>query len=143
MAHPAIHEPFSPLGASPKTKLLLLGAAGPETDLMQRARSLHIEHVSPSALKRGGISRPEDALAPLRRWFFARKPEAGFLLTGFPATLLQARVFDEWLDARGESLDAVLACDGAPAGLVAHYRDLGLLAGLPGSAVPLEAAPTA
>ena len=46
----------------------------------------------------------------MRRWFFARKPDAGFVLTQFPATLLQARVFDEWLDARGvryETLDVI------------------------------------
>ena len=64
----------------------------------------------------------------MRRWFFSRKPDAGFVLTDFPATLLQAKVFDEWLDARDESLDAVHAGPGAPAALVAHYRDLGLTA---------------
>jgi adenylate kinase len=36
-------------------------------------------------------------IALVRRWFWARKPEAGFALAGFPATLLQAKVFDEWL----------------------------------------------
>ena len=66
--------------------------------------------------------------APLRRWFFARKPDAGFVLTDFPATLLQAQVFDEWLEVRGESLDAALAGPGAPAAVVAHYRGLGLIA---------------
>jgi adenylate kinase len=64
----------------------------------------------------------------MRRWFFARKPDAGFVLTDFPATLLQAKVFDEWLDTRGESLDAVLAGPGAPGEVVAHYRVLGLTA---------------
>jgi adenylate kinase len=64
----------------------------------------------------------------MRRWFFARKPDAGFLLTDFPATLLQAKVFDEWLDARGECLDAVAAGPGSAGELVVHYRGLGLLA---------------
>ena len=138
MAHPAIHEPFSTFGASSKIKLLLLGTLGPEPDLAQRARSLHIEHVSPSALMRGGISRPtrpgktgagraEDALADLRRWFFSRKPDAGFVLTDFPATLLQAKVFDEWLDARDEEIGAVIAGPGATGPVVEHYRTLGLL----------------
>jgi adenylate kinase len=68
-------------------------------------------------------------LAVLRKWFWARKPDAGFLLEGFPATLLQALVFDEWLDARGESLTAVIAPDPASADVANHYRTQGLLAG--------------
>lgn len=67
-------------------------------------------------------------LASMRRWFWARKPDAGFVLTGFPATLLHAKVFDEWLEARNEALDAALAMPGsepAPA-LVAYYRDHGV-----------------
>ena len=71
----------------------------------------------------------DSVLALMRRWFFARKPDAGFVLTDFPATLLQAKVLDEWLDARGESLDAVVAGPGSAGELVAHYRGLGLLAG--------------
>jgi adenylate kinase len=102
---------------------------------MNRARSLHIEHVSPAGLMQRGISRrsgPSGAdeasvLALLRRWFFARKPDAGFVLTDFPATLLQAKVFDEWLDARGEEIDAAVARSGAPGSVVGHYRTLGLL----------------
>jgi adenylate kinase len=82
-----------------------------------------------------GISRSHGAaggneisiLALLRRWYFARKPDAGFVLTDFPATLLQARVFDEWLDARGEEIDAAVAGSGAPEPVVGHYRTLGLL----------------
>jgi adenylate kinase len=63
----------------------------------------------------------------MRKWFFARKPDAGFILTGFPATLLQAKVFDEWLDARDEALDGVLDSPDASDGLSEHYRTLGLL----------------
>jgi adenylate kinase len=94
---------------------------------------LHIEHVSSVGLMRRGISRhpgtDETVLALRRRWFFARKPDAGFVLTDFPATLLQAKVLDEWLEVRGEFLDAVRAGPGAPAAVVDHYRVLGLIAG--------------
>jgi len=125
MAHPAINEPFSPFGASSKKKLLILGSSDPDPDLMNRIRSLHIEHVSPPVLP-AEISQAA-ALALMRKWFFSRKPDAGFLLTDFPATLLQAKVFDEWLDARGEALNGVFAAPGASRPLVDHYRDLGLL----------------
>jgi len=109
---------------------------------MNRARSLQLEHVSPAGLMRRGISRspgPAEGneasiLALLRRWFFSRKPDAGFVLTDFPATLLQAKVFDEWLDARDEEIDAVVAGPGAPVPLVEHYRTLGLLQEAAGAA---------
>ena len=63
----------------------------------------------------------------IMRWFFARKPDAGFVLTDFPATLLQARVFDEWLETRDENLDAVFAGPGSCGPVIEHYRTLGLL----------------
>src|SRR5262245_47278379 len=102
---------------------------------MDRARSLNLEHVSPLRLKGPEISRrpatavTEEAsrLALMRRWFFARKPDAGFVLTDFPATLLQAKVFDEWLEARDEALTAVVAGPDVSEPLVGHYRLLGLL----------------
>ena len=102
---------------------------------MDRLRSLTIEHVSPASLMRQEIWRSastdrksgEAVLAALRRWFWTRKPDAGFLLKDFPATLLQAQVFDEWLEARSESLTAVWAAPGAPESLVEHYRNQGLL----------------
>lgn len=142
MAPVAIIDPFARLGLTAQTKLLLPGARDlPTEDLASRARSLQLEHVSPSGPAGRGISRTlsppaergpgkaEDAdLARLRRWFFARKPDAGFVLADFPATLLQAKVFDEWLDARGETLDAVLPGPGAPGPVLGHYRQLGLLA---------------
>jgi adenylate kinase len=130
-------DPFSHLGAAAQTKLLLLGSIDFRTEeMMSRARSLQIEHVSPASLMRRGISRSgghaagneASLLARLRRWYFARKPDAGFVLTGFPATLLQARVFDEWLDARDEEINAAVAGFGAPEPVVEHYRTLGLLA---------------
>jgi len=102
---------------------------------MNRARSLQLEHVSPAGLMRRGISRSHGPaggneasfLALMRRWFFARKPDAGFVLTDFPATLLQAKVLDEWLNVRCEEINAVVAGPGAQQPLVEHYRTLGLL----------------
>ena len=101
---------------------------------MNRVRSLNLEHVSPATLRseishrRGSAAADEAAtLASLRKWFFTRKPDAGFVLTDFPATLLQAKVFDEWLDARDESLTAVIASTGSPEPVIQHYRTLGLI----------------
>jgi len=102
---------------------------------MNQVRSLNLEHVSPAQLKGPEISRrpasaaAEEAtrLALMRRWCFARKPDAGFVLTDFPATLLQALVFDEWLEARDENLSGVLAGPGSNESVVLHYRTLGLL----------------
>jgi adenylate kinase len=150
---------FSAFG-SPKAKILVLGPDGPLlADLRARARSFSFEHVSPATLVQQEISRrtphgltasgaflrgsavpDQTLLAVLRKWFWARKPDAGFLLEGFPATLLQARVLDEWLEARGENLTAVLLSGRPPAGLssgalatedpvVTHYRTQGLLPG--------------
>ena len=131
-----IPDPFASFGPAAKAKLLLLGSPDfrPES-LMNRDRSLNFEHVSPFRLKGREISRrtasaaAEEAnlLALMRRWFFTRKPDAGFVLTDFPATLLQAKVFDEWLDARDEALSAALAGPGSPGSIVQHYRTLGLL----------------
>jgi adenylate kinase len=131
----AIFGLFFHLGAAAHTKLVLLGSTDFRMEeLLDRARSLQIEHVSPATLSVRGISRThgqgagdEATLALLRRWFFARKPDAGFVLTDFPATLLQAKVFDEWLEACNEALDAVVAGPGAPEGVVGHYRTLGIL----------------
>jgi adenylate kinase len=127
-----ISDPFADCGPTAKIKFLCLGLA--DNNLLDRARSLHIEHVSPAKLMRSEISRPrspaaadETTLAALRRWFFARKPDAGFVLTDYPATLLQAQVLDEWLEARSESLQGVFAGAGAPTMIVHHYRTLGLL----------------
>jgi adenylate kinase len=130
-----ISDPFAGCGPAAKAKFLFLGSPDFQQSLMNRARSLNFEHVSPVHLKGPEISRrPANAaaeeanlLALMRRWFFARKPDAGFVLTDFPATLLQAKVFDEWLDARDEALNAVIAGPGSNESLVQHYRTLGLL----------------
>lgn len=128
---------FSGCGLTAKTKLLHLGPA--DSGLLSLVRSLNLEHVSPAGLLRSEISRRRspnrdaDGTMPavLRRWFFARKPDAGFVLTDFPATLLQALVFDEWLDARDESLDGVMTAPSASGPVVEHYRTLGLLHAAP------------
>lgn len=126
------------LGSIPaaKAKLVVLGSLDPRSAaVMNRARSLNLEHVSPSLWKGSEISRRPSSLvaseaiqlAHLRRWFFARKPDAGFVLTDFPATLLQAKVFEEWLDSRDEALSAVIAGPSTPEPLLEHYATLGLL----------------
>jgi adenylate kinase len=130
-----ISDPFAGFGPAAKAKFLLLGSSDFQSSLMDRARSLNLEHVSPLRLKGPEISRRtasaavEEAnlLALMRRWFFARKPDAGFVLTDFPATLLQAKVFDEWLDARDEALNAVFVGAGANEFVTQHYRTLGLV----------------
>lgn len=139
-----------PITAGRSTKLLFLDgeAAGLPEVWRDQFRSLHIEHVSPGllvnqeicrrsplgqsaehAIRRGDPVPAATLVALARRWFMARKPDAGFALTGFPATLLQARILDEWLDARDESLDAVLALSPASARgeLADYYRLHGLL----------------
>jgi adenylate kinase len=130
-------DPFAGFGQVSKAKFLILGSTGPHLEpLLDRARSLNIEHVSPARVFGLEISRrpasavAEEAttLARMRRWFFARKPDAGFVLMTFPATLLQAKVFDEWLETRNESLSAVFEGLNAPISVVEHYRLLGLLA---------------
>ncbi len=131
----AINDPFARFGARARSKLLLLGSPVLHAEnLMNRVRSLNLEHVSPATLRseisrRSGSARTDEAhaIALLRKWFFTRKPDAGFVLTDFPATLLQAKVFDEWLDARDESLTAVIASTGSPEPVVQHYRTLGLI----------------
>ncbi len=151
MKGPEHSSPLSAFG-SPKAKFLLLGPSGPHfAALITSARSLNIEHVSPSHLVQQEISRrtplgqqaaaalahsahrqnaDQLLLAVLRKWFWARKPDAGFLLEGFPATLLQALVFDEWLEARGENLTGCFAAVPHSAdAVVTHYRTQGLLFG--------------
>ena len=131
-----INDPYLGSGSEARIKFLLLGSSYSYLEnLMNRFRSLNIEHVSPLRLVRPEISRrpvhaaAEEAntLALMRRWFFARKPDAGFVLSEFPATLLQAIVCDEWLDARDESLHGVLVGIGSNEAVVQHYRTLGLI----------------
>ena len=94
-----------------------------------------------SGSPRQGAALSDTALlAMLRKWFWSRKPDAGFVLTLFPATLLHALMLDEWLDARGESLTL---CAPLPSlgnrvqdwpskfqSVMAHYESMGLLGSL-------------
>ena len=143
---------FSNFGPPAKIKLVIVGnnAQIIQTiieSVRNQPSSLNPEHVSPAALLRREISRrtplgqqaetaarrghplaDDTTLALMRRWYWTRKPEAGYILTDFPATLLQAKVFDEWQDARGDPLDAVLdATNATPHPVIQHYRDQGLL----------------
>ncbi len=153
----AISELFSLLGSS-KSKLLILSPGAECSGSTPDFRSLISEHVSTeallsaesqrqtplgAALRRAVKSRcapaDETVLAVLRRWYFARRAESGFRLVGFPRTALQALVFDEWLETRGETLDACIRLPGATAAssaTAAHYRDRGLLVDWP-SATPV------
>ncbi len=78
---------------------------------MNRVRSLNLEHVSPAKLMRSEISRhPASAavgkagsFASRRAPGFTRKPDAGFVLTDDPATLLQVKVSDDRCAARDET----------------------------------------
>jgi len=146
---PARSDLFSSFGPPAKQKFLLLGSSPFSSEnTMNQLRSLNIEHVSLAELMRQEISRgsslgstvertlrqesllsDETSIALARRWFWSRKPDAGFALAGFPATLLQARILDEWLDSRDESLDAVLPLTPASARgeLADYYRLHGLL----------------
>jgi adenylate kinase len=143
----SLSDLFSDFGASAKIRILFVGLPGSQLEnLMNQLRSLNLEHVSPAGLMRQEISRrtplgltaeraashgkpvaDETMLALMRRWFWTRKPDAGFALTGFPATLLQAKVFDEWIEARNEALHGVLVGEEPSAiSVVEHYRTLGL-----------------
>jgi adenylate kinase len=144
---PARSDLFSSFGPPAKQKFLLLGLSPFSSEnAMNQLRSLNIEHVSLAELIQLEISRgsslgltaertlrqesllsDETSIALLRRWFWSRKPDAGFALTGFPATLLQAKVFDEWLETRDENLHGVLAATGSNESVIEHYRTLGLL----------------
>ena len=149
MQGPEHSSPFSAL-AHAKAKFILLGSDGSLlADLKTEVRSFSIEHVSPAilvqqeisrrtphgqqaaaAISRGSAVSDQTLSAIFRKWFWARKPDAGFLLEGFPATLLQAKVFDEWLETRGENLTAVFSTPSALADVVTHYRTQGLLQGV-------------
>jgi adenylate kinase len=164
---PVIPLTFSRFGLTAAAKLLYFDAPGTlPASWASEVCSLKIEHVSPETLvhqeicrrtplglqsakaRQHGLTVPDQTLLSiLRKWFWARKPDAGFLLSGFPATLLHARVFDEWLEAREEALTGCLwvapevrgptAAPGlavVPA-VIEHYRTLGLL-GEPSLSVP-------
>ena len=112
-----------------KAKILLVGPPGAgKGTLSKNLCSLQLDHVSSGELFRQQVrsatplgrrlkqSLSEGYLVPdgltlelMRKWYFGRKTRSGFILDGFPRTLPQALAFDEWLEARGEKLDAVIA----------------------------------
>ena len=145
----AISELFSLLGSSKSKLLILHSEAECSGSVPDFCRSLISEHVSTEALLRDEAARhsplgaairrsstahaapaDETVLALMRRWFFARRADSGFRLLGFPRNLRQCLVFDEWLETRGEHLDACVlfaAPDSEPTPVGDHYRELGLL----------------
>ncbi len=140
------HTKAFPAFGLPKAKFLVFGQGTFFSEAFtKQVRSFSIEHVSSlillqrevlcrtplgqqvSAAFSRGFSVPDQALlAVVRKWFWARKPDLGFLLEGFPMTLLQAKVFDEWLEDRGENLHSIFATEFAPADLVTYYCTQGL-----------------
>jgi adenylate kinase len=130
---------FAGSGDRTRTKLVVLGdGASRSAGYQFWLSSLNfIEHVSPRSLMGSEISRPlpnsyasqVQQITRLKRWYWTRKPDAGFLLLDYPATLLQALVFDEWVEARNEKIDVVIgSIDSKTCPEVHdHYRKLGLL----------------
>jgi adenylate kinase len=145
----AIAELFSLLGSAKSKLLILQSGAECSGSVPAFCSSLISEHVSTEALLRDESARqtplgaalrrsvkaqtaPADdtVLALLRRWYFARRADSGFRLVGFPRNLRQCLVFDEWLEARGETLDACVLFttpDTQPSLVADHYRDQGVL----------------
>ena len=145
----AIFELFSLLGSSKSKLLILQTGAECSGSAPNFSRSLISEHVSTEALlsvesqkqtplgaalrraaKSSRAPADETVLAVLRRWYFARRAESGFRLLGFPRTILQSLVFEEWLETRGETLDACISfrgITGTSAEVVEYYRTRGLL----------------
>jgi hypothetical protein len=119
---PVILHHFSWSGLAAGAKLLGYGVtAALLKRLAAGVRSLKIEHVSPEVVvpqeicrctspgrvaartgERGAAVSGRILPAIHRRRPRTRKPDAGFLLTGIPATLLHAPRLDEWLETRAE-----------------------------------------
>lgn len=78
----------------------------------------------------------ETVLAIWRRWFWSSKIRKSFVLEGFPSTIIQARVLDEWLETREQTIDFVFCMDAPKISeeanspqktLSDHYRNQGVL----------------
>lgn len=80
------------------------------SDLIQneRDRLTPSGHAFEKAERNGVPASDEITVAVARKWFWSRKNGCGFVLSGFPRNLAQALVLDEWLEARGETLDQVV-----------------------------------
>lgn len=62
--------------------------------------------VCEKAVRAGDPVPDEIVLGLARRQFWSRRASRGFVAEGFPFTVRQAMVFDEWLDGRDEALTA-------------------------------------
>jgi adenylate kinase len=62
-------------------------------------------------MDRGELVPDTIVLELMEEWLAAQPTADGFLLDGFPRTVPQAQAFDEWLDARGTPVEAVIFCD--------------------------------
>lgn len=72
----------------------------------------------------------ETLVAIARKWFWSRRAGRGFILEGFPSNPAQAMVFDEWLEARGETLDCVVRVGSShpeTEATAAHYEQQAIL----------------
>ena len=80
------------------------------SDLIQNERDRRTPsgHALEKAEQNGVSASDEITVAVARKWFWSRKNGCGFVLEGFPRNLAQALVLDEWLEARGETLDQVV-----------------------------------
>lgn len=80
---------------------------------------------------RAGCSVSDETLVAIaRKWFWSRRAGRGFMLQGFPSNPAQAMVFDEWLEARGETLDCVVLVGSSfpeTEATAAHYEQQAIL----------------
>ena len=109
-------------------RVVLLGApgAGKGTHCKRIAQRYGVAHLSSGDILRreraegtelgskaqsymdSGRLVPDELIVEMMTEAIARTPEAGYVLDGFPRTVNQARVLDEALAGRGQSIDVVV-----------------------------------
>src|SRR5688572_13187054 len=117
-----------------KRRIILLGppGSGKGTIAAQLEKELGLTHVSSGHLLRQEAERgsvvgkrakaflekgelvPDTAVLEFMNvWLQSAPLDRGFMLDGFPRTLVQARVLDEWLAAKNAPIEVVLVyeCD--------------------------------
>jgi adenylate kinase len=113
-------------------RLVLLGppGAGKGTQAQHLTERLHIPKISTGEMLRDAAEQktavgleakkytdqgrlvPDDIILELVKERLAHPDaQAGYLLDGFPRTVAQARAFRKWLEAHGQTLDAVVDID--------------------------------